>query len=156
MVNAKTLDLDQLFAEEYIKTSEDVFRALDNLEEAWKAGRASYSREYCDCVVRLIREFRALLQKHILFDCPDGYWGYAIVLRGGGIYLMHLCEASHKWSYAKCFFMQSFSLDLADSLVFKGEIASHKTVTDSYVAIGSSPPSVYRNTASLTQELGCS
>ena len=60
------------------------------------------------------------------------------------------------WIYAKCFFMRSFSLDPADSLVFKGDIASHKTVTDSYVAIGSSPPSVYRNTASLTQELGCS
>ena len=59
-------------------------------------------------------------------------------------------------NYAKCFFMRSFSLDPADSLVFKGDIASHKTVTDSYVAIGSSPPSVYRNTASLTQELGCS
>jgi len=80
MVNAKTLDLDQLFAEEYIKTAEDVFRALDCLEEAWKAGRESYSREYCDCVVRLIREFRAMLQKHILFDCPDGHWGYAIVI----------------------------------------------------------------------------
>ena len=59
-------------------------------------------------------------------------------------------------NYAKCFFMRSFSLDPAESLVFKGDIASHKTVTDSYVAIGSSPPSVYRNTASLTQELGCS
>lgn len=80
----------------------------------------------------------------------------AILSNAASIILMHLCEASHKWIYAKCFFMRSFSLDPADSLVFKGDIASHKTVTDSYVAIGSSPPSVYRNTASLTQELGCS
>ena len=80
----------------------------------------------------------------------------AILSNAASIILIHLCEASHKWIYAKCFFMRSFSLDPADSLVFKGDIASHKTVTDSYVAIGSSPPSVYRNTASLTQELGCS
>ena len=80
----------------------------------------------------------------------------AILSNAASIMLIHLCEASHKWIYAKCFFMRSFSLDPADSLVFKGDIASHKTVTDSYVAIGSSPPSVYRNTASLTQELGCS
>ena len=80
----------------------------------------------------------------------------AFLSNAASILLIHLCEASHKWIYAKCFFMRSFSLDPADSLVFKGDIASHKTVTDSYVAIGSSPPSVYRNTASLTQELGCS
>ena len=87
MVNAKTLDLDQLFAEDYIKTAEDVVRALDYLGEVWTAGRESYSREYCDRVVRLVREFRTMLQKHVLFDCPTGYWGYSIVLRGGGIYL---------------------------------------------------------------------
>ena len=39
MVNAKTLDLNQLFAEDYIKTAEDVFRALDYLGEVWTAGR---------------------------------------------------------------------------------------------------------------------
>ena len=80
----------------------------------------------------------------------------SILSNAAHVMALHLCEASHKWIYAKCFFMRSFSLDPADSLVFKGDIASHKTVTDSYVAIGSSPPSVYRNTASLTQELGCS
>ena len=80
----------------------------------------------------------------------------AVLSNASATMLFHLCEASHKWNYAKCFFMRSFSLDPAESLVFKGDIASHKTVTDSYVAIGSSPPSVYRNTASLTQELGCS
>lgn len=95
MVNAKTLDLNQLFAEDYIKTAVDVFRALDYLGEVWTAGREAYSREYCDRVVRLVREFRAMLQKHILFDCPAGHWAYAIVLRGGGIYLYlnHYMEA---------------------------------------------------------------
>ena len=62
MVNAKTLDLNQLFAEDYIKTAVDVFRALDYLGEVWTAGREAYSREYCDRVVRLVTEFRAMLQ----------------------------------------------------------------------------------------------
>ena len=87
---------------------------------------------------------------------PRDIFKSAILSNASCCLIIHLCEASHKWIYAKCFFMRSFSLDPADSLVFKGDIASHKTVTDSYVAIGSSPPSVYRNTASLTQELGCS
>ena len=87
---------------------------------------------------------------------PRDIFKTSILSNAANVMLIHLCEASHKWIYAKCFFMRSFSLDPADSLVFKGDIASHKTVTDSYVAIGSSPPSVYRNTASLTQELGCS
>ncbi len=87
---------------------------------------------------------------------PREVFKTSILSNASAVLLIHLCEASHKWIYAKCFFMRSFSLDPADSLVFKGDIASHKTVTDSYVAIGSSPPSVYRNTASLTQELGCS
>lgn len=87
---------------------------------------------------------------------PRDVFKSSILSNASSVLLFHLCEASHKWIYAKCFFMRSFSLDPADSLVFKGDIASHKTVTDSYVAIGSSPPSVYRNTASLTQELGCS
>ncbi len=87
---------------------------------------------------------------------PREVFKASILSNANSVICLHLCEASHKWIYAKCFFMRSFSLDPADSLVFKGDIASHKTVTDSYVAIGSSPPSVYRNTASLTQELGCS
>ena len=87
MVNAKTLDLGQMFSEEYIITAKEVFQALDCLEEEWANGSESYSRAYCDRVVRLVREFRQMLQKHILFDCPPGYWGYSIVLRGGGIYL---------------------------------------------------------------------
>ena len=79
MVNAKTLDLGQMFSEEYIITAKEVFQALDCLEEEWANGSESYSRAYCDRVVRLVREFRQMLQKHILFDCPPWYWGYSIV-----------------------------------------------------------------------------
>ena len=63
MVNAKTLDLGQMFSEEYIITAKEVFQALDCLEEEWANGSESYSRAYCDRVVRLIREFRQMLQK---------------------------------------------------------------------------------------------
>ena len=64
MVNSKTLNLGQMFSEEYIKTAEGVFQALDCLGEEWTNGNESYSRAYCDRVVRLVREFRQMLQKH--------------------------------------------------------------------------------------------
>ena len=127
------------------------------------------TREFGDLdrEVFMILNMTCHLQVINLDICSVGTLNYAVVhprevfkssilSNASSVLLIHLCEASHKCIYAKCFFMRSFSLDPADSLVFKGDIASHKTVTDSYVAIGSSPPSVYRNTASLTQELGCS
>ena len=115
MVNAKTLDLGQIFSEEYIKTAEEVFQALDCLEEEWANGSESYSRAYCDRVVRLVREFRQMLQKHILFDCPPGYWGYSIVLRGGGIYLYlnHYREASRRLMKESVYFTKDESYELA-------------------------------------------
>ena len=115
MVNAKTLDLRQVFEEEYIKKAEDVFRALDLLGKEWTAGNEAYNRAYCDCVVRLVGEFRKMLQKHVLFDCPEGYWGYSIVLRGGGIYLYlnHYKETSFQLMKESVFFTKDESYELA-------------------------------------------
>ena len=115
MVNARTLEMEQLFAEEYIKKAEDVFLALDYLGEMWNAETESYNREYCDRVIRLIGEFRTMLQKHILFDCPSGYWGYSIVLRGGGIYLYlnHYREAPRSLMKESVFFMKDESYEIA-------------------------------------------
>lgn len=115
MVKAKTLQLDQAFVEEYIKKAADVFQALDYLEKLWLGDRESYSREYCDRVVRLIGEFRIMLHKHILFDCPDGYWGYSIVLRGGGIYLYlnHYREAPRDLMKEAILFETDESYELA-------------------------------------------
>ena len=115
MVNAKTLDLRQVFEEEYIKKAEDVFRALDLLGKEWTAGNEAYNRAYCDCVVRLVGEFRKMLQKHVLFDCPEGYWGYSIVLRGGGIYLYlnHYKETTFQLMKESVFFTKDESYELA-------------------------------------------
>ncbi len=115
MVNAKALDLRQVFEEEYIKRAEDVFRAMDQLREEWTAGNEAYNRAYCDRVVRLVGEFREMLQKHVLFDCPEGYWGYSIVLRGGGIYLYlnHYREASRSMIKESILFTKDESYELA-------------------------------------------
>ena len=115
MANAKTLDLRQVFEEEYIKKAEDVFRALDLLGKEWTAGNEEYNRAYCDCVVRLVGEFRKMLQKHVLFDCPEGYWGYSIVLRGGGIYLYlnHYKETTFQLMKESVFFTKDESYELA-------------------------------------------
>lgn len=115
MVNAKALDLRQVFEEEYIKRAEDVFRAMDQLREEWTAGNEAYNRAYCDRVVRLVGEFREMLQKHVLFDCPEGYWGYSIVLRGGGIYLYlnHYREASRSMIKKSILFTKDESYELA-------------------------------------------
>ena len=115
MVNAKALDLRQVFEEEYIKKAEDVFCALDLLGKEWTAGNEAYNRAYCDCVVRLVGEFRKMLQKHVLFDCPEGYWGYSIVLRGVGIYLYlnHYKETSFQLMKESVFFTKDESYELA-------------------------------------------
>lgn len=115
MVNAKALDLRQVFEEEYIKKAEDVFCALDLLGKEWTAGNEAYNRAYCDRVVRLVGEFREMLQKHVLFDCPAGYWGYSIVLRGGGIYLYlnHYRESDLSQMKESVFFTKDESYELA-------------------------------------------
>ena len=87
MQNAKKLDLESAFAEEYLVKARDIFWALNEMNRRWFEASETYSDEYREHVRTLIGEFRESVREHSLFDCPAGLWAYSIVLRGSGIYL---------------------------------------------------------------------
>ena len=114
MTKAKELDLGTMFHEEYITTAADVLHALEEMERQWKDNPDSYNREYCQHVSSFIHEFLEMVQKHVLFDCPPGLWGYSVVLRGGGIYLYlnHYREASRQQMAESIFFTLDESYEM--------------------------------------------
>lgn len=114
MIKAKKLETAVLFSEEYLTRAEDIFSGLEVLEKSWEEPNEKYNKEYCDRVRQLIAEFRAVLKKHALFDCPEGFWAYSVIIRGGGIYLYldHYQETSWQEMRQGCFFTKEESYEL--------------------------------------------
>ena len=114
MTRAKVLEPENLFREEYLTRAEDIFQALDAMERQWTEPGEKYNKEYCERVRQLITEFRSVLKKHVLFDCPAGFWAYSIIIRGGGIYLYldHYKVTSWKMMRLGCFFIKEESYEL--------------------------------------------
>ena len=82
---------EQLIAEfrkDRLVTKEDILAAAGRLGGYWDKQACKYSQSYCDHAKRLTDEFKEIVTKHDLFPAPAGCWSYAVVVRGGGIYLV--------------------------------------------------------------------
>ena len=114
MPNTKELDLEKAFAEEYLVKVEDIFWAMDEMNQQWFEKSDKYSDEYREHVRILIGEFRESIREHSLFDCPVGFWAYSVVLRGSGIYLYldHYKEAPRRLMKEAILFVKDDSYEM--------------------------------------------